>query len=201
LRGTRFCYTENGVKAMEEKYCAFLRGVNVNGTSMKMDALRTAFLEMGFENVKTVLASGNVIFSVPEEGPGEQGLKAYIEEGLSGRFQYDAHLLIRSGQAIREVLDAAQTVRIPDGCHRYILLCDDGALLSGLQPLFDGMPHTADERLAVHPFGAFWIVPKGRTLGSDFGAKVLGSKKYKSVLTSRNMNTLEKIHKAMTNPK
>jgi hypothetical protein len=44
------------------------------------------------------------------------------------------------------------------------LLCDDGALLSGLQPLFDGMPHEADERLAVHPFGAFRIVPEDQTL-------------------------------------
>jgi uncharacterized protein (DUF1697 family) len=44
-------------------YVAFLRGINsgLNPTT-KMNVLRTAFEEMGFNNVKTVIASGNVLF-------------------------------------------------------------------------------------------------------------------------------------------
>jgi len=34
-----------------------------------LKALFAAFDEMGFENVKTAFASGNVIFSVPQKGP------------------------------------------------------------------------------------------------------------------------------------
>ena len=48
-------------------YAAFLRGINVGGNrSIKMAELRTAFAAQGFTNVKTVLASGNVLFDTAE---------------------------------------------------------------------------------------------------------------------------------------
>jgi uncharacterized protein (DUF1697 family) len=44
-------------------YVAFLRAINVGGTAVvKMDALRGMFEDAGFTNVRTVLASGNVLF-------------------------------------------------------------------------------------------------------------------------------------------
>lgn len=182
---------------MEKKYCAFLRGINVNGTSMKMDALKAAFLQMGFSDVKTVLATGNVIFTAGENPDGPE-LKSLIEKGLSGYFLYDAHVLLRDGKEIEDILASAQTVHVPEGCHHYCLLFDDEALFANLKQLFDSMAHMPHEQLISHSCGAFWIVPKGSTLDSDFGGKVLGSKQYKSLLTSRNMNTLQKISRAMT---
>ena len=45
------------------KYVAFLRGINVGGNKLiKMEALAAAFTAAGFRNVKTYIASGNVIF-------------------------------------------------------------------------------------------------------------------------------------------
>ncbi len=182
---------------MAEKYCAFLRGVNVNGINIKMDVLKAAFIDMGFQNVKTILATGNVIFSdVKEHNPG-QDIKATIENALSSHFGYDAHIFIRSNTQIQAILCAARTITVPDKCHHYCLLCDDTRLPLELKELFDSMPHMPQEQFIAHEVGAFWIVPKGSTLSSDFGAKILGSKKYKSLLTSRNINTMEKIYKAM----
>ena len=44
-------------------YAAFLRALNVGGTSViKMDVLRGMFEGAGFTNVRTVIASGNVLF-------------------------------------------------------------------------------------------------------------------------------------------
>lgn len=44
-------------------YAAFLRALNVGGKSViKMDELKKQFEKLGFTNVKTVLASGNVLF-------------------------------------------------------------------------------------------------------------------------------------------
>lgn len=44
-------------------YVAFLRGINVGGRSIiKMAELRTVFESLGYLNVKTVLASGNILF-------------------------------------------------------------------------------------------------------------------------------------------
>jgi uncharacterized protein (DUF1697 family) len=166
---------------------------------MKMDALKAAFSEMGFTNTQTVLASGNVIFYLSEEDPREQELKAYIESGLGKYFLYDAHVFIRGDKELQDMLAAAQTVPVPEGCHHYILICDEREVLMNLRLLFDSMPHEPDEQLILHSCGAFWIVPKGSTLDSEFGSKVLGSRQYKSLLTSRNMNTIQKILRAMIN--
>ena len=46
-----------------EKYCAFLRGVNVNGTSMKMVDACNVFEVAGMKDISSVLATGNIIFS------------------------------------------------------------------------------------------------------------------------------------------
>src|SRR4029077_19756102 len=52
------------------RYVAFLRGINVGGNRvLKMDDLRKAFESLGFKDVKTVLASGNVMFDAPRSTP------------------------------------------------------------------------------------------------------------------------------------
>ena len=49
---------------------AFLRGINVGGhKKVPMAALKKAFEAMGFRDVRTVLASGNVIFEAPGKDP------------------------------------------------------------------------------------------------------------------------------------
>lgn len=49
---------------------AFLRGVNVGGVTVKMDRLKTSFEALGFTEVKTLLASGNVLFAAPSTSEG-----------------------------------------------------------------------------------------------------------------------------------
>jgi uncharacterized protein (DUF1697 family) len=44
------------------RYVAFLRAINTGNRRLKMDLLRAVFVEAGFENVGTYIASGNVIF-------------------------------------------------------------------------------------------------------------------------------------------
>ena len=44
------------------QFVALLRGVNVGGITVKSAELRALFDELGFTDVRTVLASGNVAF-------------------------------------------------------------------------------------------------------------------------------------------
>lgn len=44
------------------RYFAFLRAINVGGHVVKMDRLRELFESLGFSNIETFIASGNVIF-------------------------------------------------------------------------------------------------------------------------------------------
>jgi uncharacterized protein (DUF1697 family) len=59
---------EKALDKEDLQYCAFLRGINVGGHMLiKMEELRKTFESLGYKNVKTVLASGNVIFESPEK--------------------------------------------------------------------------------------------------------------------------------------
>ncbi|MFN8379616.1 MAG: DUF1697 domain-containing protein [Anaerolineae bacterium] len=178
---------------MTAPLAVFLRGINVGGIQIKMDALKSAFAEMGFSDVQTVLASGNVVAN-PPAGVELPELKSSIERDLSDRFQYAAHVLLRTPEAITTVLSAARAIPVPEDIHLYVLLCDDPNLPAELQSLFDAMPHLAEEQFRPVGGEALWAVPKGSTLKSNFGDKVLGSRKYKARLTSRNVQTIEKVH-------
>jgi len=181
---------------MTESLAVFLRGINVGGIQIKMDALKAAFAAMGFAHVQTVLASGNVI-AAPPAYDSLPALKATIERELGSRFQYDAHVLLRGPEAISAILASARAVAVPEDAHLYVLLCDDPALPAELQALYDSMHHTSGEQFHQAGNEALWAVPKGSTLQSDFGNKVLGNKQYKARLTSRNLNTVEKVWQIM----
>jgi len=66
------------------RYIAFLRAINVGGHTVKMDLLRRHFEGMGFDEVETFIASGNVIFasSARNTGPLEEKIAAHLEKKL-----------------------------------------------------------------------------------------------------------------------
>ncbi len=47
------------------RYIAFLRAINVGGRNVKMEVLRGLFEGIGFSQVATYIASGNVVFETP----------------------------------------------------------------------------------------------------------------------------------------
>lgn len=90
----------------QTKYAAFLRGINVGGkTLVKMDDLRKAFESLGFKNVETVLASGNVVFEAPKETT--TTLSEMIMQKLRDTFGRDILVIVRSIEDLRE-LEAQQ---------------------------------------------------------------------------------------------
>jgi len=179
---------------MADTYCVFLRGVNIGNIRIRMDDLRQAFVDMGFLHVQTKLSTGNVIVTAPRDGQSRDAWKAMIEHGLSERFGYEAYVFLRDAEDIAEICAAASLMTVPSDCHQYILLCDDKELIIELTQRFESIKHEKEEQWMPHTQGAFWIIPKGMTLESEFGYRVLGDPRFKSRLTSRNMNTLFKIH-------
>ena len=177
-----------------EKLVIFLRGVNVNGISIKMEELRTVIETMGYVDVKTILASGNVVVGTKEELSYEEHKKR-IEEGLSNHFGYEAYIIIKSAKQIDEIIKEAAAHKVPEGCHHYILLSKDNTVGAQLHDLFEKCKKAEQEQFLLGEYGIYWIVPKGNTLESEFGGQILGKKTWKSVLTSRTMNTVQKMVK------
>jgi uncharacterized protein (DUF1697 family) len=61
-------------------YVAMLRGVNVGGNSLKMDWLRQACEDLGWQNVRTYVQSGNIVFASRASAARlAQSLKATID--------------------------------------------------------------------------------------------------------------------------
>jgi len=174
-------------------YCAFLRGINVNGVKMNMKDLSGAFKEMGFLDAITVLGTGNVVFSAKSD---IRALKLLIEHALSHQFSYDAHIFLRNMDQVKEILNHDLVTDVPENYHLYYLLLDDLNVIVTLKRFFETATKAEFEGMAALNNGLLWLVPKGQTLSSDFGKHAL-SKKYVATLTSRNINTINKVYSAM----
>jgi uncharacterized protein (DUF1697 family) len=82
------------------KYIAFLRAINVGGHTVKMDALRGLFADLGLANVETFIASGNVIFEAAGDTPTiEKRIEAHLLESLG----YAVATFVRSTAELAEV--------------------------------------------------------------------------------------------------
>ncbi len=77
-----------------DKYVAFLRGINSGkNPTVKMEVLRKTFEDLGFENVRTILASGNVLF---ESSTYENTLEQKIEEVLPLAIGFQSEVIVRT---------------------------------------------------------------------------------------------------------
>lgn len=84
------------------KYVAFLRGINVGGKNkVKMETLREICAALGFENVKTYINSGNIIFETSKTGDGK--LAAKISEAIEKQFGLQIKTIVRSIAAVEEI--------------------------------------------------------------------------------------------------
>ncbi len=83
-------------------YVAFLRGINVGGKTVKMDILKKSFEEIGFANVRTLLASGNVLFE--SETSDEPVLVRQIESKLREVFGFEIIVQIRTKEYLHELI-------------------------------------------------------------------------------------------------
>lgn len=87
------------------KYVAFLRGINVGGhKKINMEELRKAFESLGFQQVKTILATGNVLFGTPETD--RQVLSRAIREQIEKAFGLEVSVIIRTLKEIQALTDA-----------------------------------------------------------------------------------------------
>jgi len=173
------------------KYCAFLRGVNVKGTNMKMADVCQVFKETGMQDVGSVLASGNIIFSSDQN---VTDLKKILEKAMSDRFSYEAFLFVKSHDET-EAFWSGNPFDKNEDFHTYAFVGSDG-VENILMDEFEKASKTENEKAAIVNGIFYWQVPKGNTLDSSFG-KILGRKKLKDQFTSRNINTFEKVLKKM----
>jgi uncharacterized protein (DUF1697 family) len=173
------------------QYVAFLRGINVGGHRVKMDRLRAFFEEMGFANVSTFIASGNVIFSASSDDVGS--LSDRIEQRLAQRLGYDVPTFIRSPaelEAIAAFESADAGGSEPSASSLYVILLgappDDDlrSTLSGLGSEMDEFRFSGRE--------IYWLIQGELSDSPIFGSR-LGKAIRGVPTTTRNITTIRRL--------
>jgi uncharacterized protein (DUF1697 family) len=170
------------------RYVAFLRGVNVGGVNLKMAEVAKAFEDAGFTNVRTVLASGNVLLDSDEN---VDAVRKKAEKTLRDTFGYDAWVLAYDIKTVAAISKAYPFDREVEGHHSYVTFVTDPAVLDELAAR--AKQAGPDEKIKPGKGVIYWQVPRG-TLDTTIG-KTMGMKRYKSSTTTRNLRTLEKVLK------
>lgn len=96
------------VEAVEQmkRYVALLRGINISGKNkVPMAELKKCFEKLAFEEVKTYLNSGNVIFS--SDGDDIRKFTNQIEVMIKNQFDLDIPVFVISRDALVDILHNA----------------------------------------------------------------------------------------------
>lgn len=172
------------------RYLALLRGINVGGNNIiaKQDLIQ-CFKELGFNNIRTYIQSGNILFRDDETSI--KNLTQHIENGLSNRFGYDAHVIVLSYENYQSIIQAAppEWGKNDQQKHNALFMLHDiepAQILSRLTP-----PIPDIETVTASKGVIFWTISKSSANKATY-TKLPGKSVYKQ-LTIRNHNTVFKL--------
>ena len=167
------------------QYIAFLRAINVGGHNVKMEHLRQLFGELGLSEVKTLIASGNVIFEASAKNSGalEERIEAHLHQALG----YEVATFLRSPSALKKI---AEHVPFAD---------TEGTLYIGFLKVPPGSEAVAKlltlnsetDTLCIHETELYWGCKGPQSDSKLSGAQL--EKTLKMKVTLRNSSTVKKL--------
>jgi uncharacterized protein (DUF1697 family) len=172
------------------RYIAFLRAINVGGhNTVKMDFLRQLFDSLGFSNVETFIASGNIVFETTSSNA--QALAREIEKSLREALGYEVATFIRTAAELATVANYKPFSRSDL----------EGAAALNIAFLADGLDDKSSQKLMalrtdiddfhVHGREIYWLCRKkqsGSKISNAVLEKALGRKS-----SLRGANTVKKM--------
>ena len=176
------------------QYIAFLRGINVGGHRVKMDRLKELFEDLGFDDVWTLIASGNVIFRAKSSKP--EALTKKIETLLNQSLGYDVPTILRTPEELTRIVTskpftvAQMTLATND---LYVILLTQPAPRQAPEHL--AAARTDDDEFFISDREVYWLRRKPIS-ESKISARVF-LKALDQPGTSRNMTTLKKLNVAL----
>jgi uncharacterized protein (DUF1697 family) len=163
---------------------ALLRGINVGGNKkVPMARLRELFAELGHEDVKTYVNSGNVVFG----GPKATAKK--LEQAIEAEFGFDVAVVLRTRDELAAVVAADPFAGVADDPSRYLVLFSGGGKIDAKKA--EGVEGGEGERFAIAGAEAYLWLPGGFQKSPLL--KALTEKRLGVTLTGRNWRTVEKL--------
>jgi uncharacterized protein (DUF1697 family) len=177
-------------KLLPIAYVAFLRGINVGGNNrVEMAKLKHTFEQLGFGNVRTFIASGNVIFRTAEKDPAK--LVERIESAIEADFGTRIRVVLRDQQRMGDLVKAIPSSWVNDKdmkCDVMFLWKEiDNKSVLKLLP-FD--PTIEDVKYV--PGAVIWRIDRDKAVKSRM-FKIVGTKLHQH-MTVRNPNTVRRLY-------
>jgi uncharacterized protein (DUF1697 family) len=171
------------------KYVAFLRGINVGGKNkIKMETLREALGALGFQNVKTYINSGNVIFETVKTD--DVRLASKIEKAIRAEFSLNIKVMVRTIAEIEEIIKNNPFDRqFENDKDLHVLFLEEYLAEEKRELLLSN--NNENEIFAVQDREIFCLL-RVSFADSLFGKDYIG-KKLKVSATARNWRTVNKI--------
>ena len=174
-------------------YVALLRGINVGGkTRVEMTKLKTTFEHLGFEDVKTYINSGNVIFSSSSNN--QKSLTTKIEAEIEKDFRFKVPVILRSFDEIKKLLQKIPKTWVND----QNMKCDVMFLWSEIDnpKILEQIPHNPEiEDVIYLPGAVVWRIDRDKVKRGKV-LRIVGTDTHKQ-MTIRNPNTVRKLYELM----
>ena len=179
---------------MAGRLVALLRGINVGRAKrVPMADLRALVGKLGYGDVKTLLNSGNVVFTSTDDAP---RAAERIEEAIVERFGFSSRVTVLTAAELAAAVDGNPLVDIADDPSRLLVaVLADAADRSRLEPLTE--EDWAPESLALGERVAYLWCPDG-VLASRLPEAVGGA--LGEAVTTRNWRTVIKLFGLVDTP-
>ncbi len=173
---------------MDDRCVALLRGVNV-GTAKRvtMADLRKLVEALGYGDVRTLLNSGNVVFTVRAGTSGDAATR--IEKAIATRLGVETRVTVLKGKDVAAAVRDNPLAPIADNPSRLLLMASpDPKALAQLKPLLK--ERWAPEAFALGPRVAYlWCA--GGVVDSPLWAAA--NRQLGNTGTARNLATMTKL--------
>jgi uncharacterized protein (DUF1697 family) len=172
-------------------YAAFLRGINVGGHKLvKMEDLNRIFASLKFKSVKTLIASGNVIFEAPKGD--EKALARKIEAKLQASLGFEVPVMVRTLADIQKILklNPFQKIKASPDVKNYVAFLYEKPKTKVKPP--KAPPGETWEILAVKDL-EIYITTRKKADGHNGFPNNFIEKEIGVPATTRNWNTVRKL--------
>lgn len=170
-------------------YISFLRGINVSGKNkIEMKVLKLLYETLGFDDVKTYLNTGNVIFTTSLQ---KEDIESKIETGILSELDLEIEVIIRSKEELKSLIESYPFGH--EGKNRYMTLLKTESETIDKEKLIAAS--RSSDKVVIGTKEIMLYIPEG--YGKSKLTNLFFEKLTFTSATTRNMNTLEKVYKMM----
>ena len=167
---------------------ALLRAVNVGGRKLPMAELRALAVELGWSDVATYIASGNLVFAA--EGKPEK-LEQTLEAAIERKFGIEVPVVLRTRQQLKACLDSnpfAEAAKVSP--NRLILLLSKKPPVKGAEAAL--VERAADGEQVKRAGDGLWILYSQGMARSKLSPALI-DRLVGSPATGRNHRTIARL--------